>query len=105
MTISRVELNGQIALSQDYTNIKHHEDASPMIQQNTIAKQNDKAVEAKLQHVNDSENAQNRQKKFDASEEGSNHYYGDGGQSRKNNKNLDGRVVVKGKQQGFDLKI
>lgn len=104
MTISRVQLQGQIALSQDYTNIKHHEDSSPMIQQNTLSKQNDKNVEAKLQHVNDADNTENRQKKFDASEEGSNQYAGDGGSNRKK-KNLDGRVIIKGKQQGFDLKI
>lgn len=106
MTISRVELQGQIAHAQDYTNIKHHEDSSPMVQQNTLAQQNDKSVELKLSHVNDMEHAENRQKGFDASDEGSNQYSGDGGASRKKkDENPDGRVVVKGKHSGFDLKI
>jgi len=105
MTISRVELQGQIMNSPDYTNIKHHEDSSPMIQQSHLAHQNDRAAELKLHHVNDAEHTENRQKKFDASEEGANQYSGDGGQNRRKPKDADGKVIVKGKTSGFDLKI
>lgn len=105
MTISRVELQGQIVNSPDYTNIKHHEDSAPMIQQSNLVNQNDRAAQLRLQHVNDAEHTENRQKKFDASEEGSNQYSGDGGQKRHNPKNNDGTVILKGKSSGFDLKI
>ena len=88
----------------DFTNIKHHEDQAPMLQQNALTRQNDKAVELKLSHVNDAEGAENRQKGFDASEEGSNQYSGDGGRNRRQN-NPDGQVIVKGKPTGFDFKI
>ena len=105
MTISRVELQGQIARAQDYTNLKHNEDNNPTVQQNTLAQQNTRAVDVKLHHVNDSEQAENRGHKFDASEEGQGQYSGDGGKKRKDKKDEDGKVLIKGKQQGFDLKI
>ncbi|MCQ2499077.1 MAG: hypothetical protein MJ133_08835 [Lachnospiraceae bacterium] len=105
MTISRVELQGQTMRTQDFTSIKHNEDAASMVQQSNVSRQRDKAVDNRLHQVNDSEQADNRQKKFDAKDEGSNAYYGDGGKNRAS-KNKDGRVIVKGKQQGgFDLKI
>lgn len=101
--ISRVELQGQIANSQEFTNIKHHEDAHPAVQQTQIVQENDKAAEVKLSHVNDTEAANNQQ---DASHEGSSQYAGDGGRNRRNARTQsDGKVVVKGQQRGFDLKI
>lgn len=104
MTISRVELQGQITRAQDFTNIKHNEDNNPAVQQSNIMQSNEKNAARKLQHVNDSEHTENYQRKFDAKEEGSNSYAGDGGQKRKKNPS-DGRVIMKGTQQGFDLKI
>lgn len=106
MTISRVEIQGQITNSHDFTAIKHHEDNRGAVQQNVIQHQNQQSVELKLQHVNDAEHTENRQKKFDAKEEGSNQYQGDGGQHKKSkDKNPDGKVVLKTPQHGFDLKI
>lgn len=106
MTISRVELQGQITNSHDFTNIKHHEDNKGAVLQTHIARSNEAAAEVKLQHVNDTEETDNRQKKFDAKEEGSNQYSGDGGNRRnKKNDNPDGKVVLKAPQHGFDLKI
>ena len=105
MTISRVEIQGQITRAQDFTNIKHNEDMKGSVEQSQIMQRNDRAAELKLQHVNDSEHAENRQKKMDAKGEGSNQYYGDGGKNRKNKKEEDGKVVLKGVPSGFDLKI
>lgn len=99
--ISRVELQGQIANSQEFTNIKHHEDVHPAVQQTQIVQETEKAVEAKLSHVNDTESANNQQ---DARNEGSGQYSGDGGRNRRKAQS-DGKVVVKGPQRGFDLKI
>lgn len=105
MSITRVELQGQTLRAQDFTTIKHNEDVHPQVQQSQIAQTNERAAELRLHHVNDSEHTENRQKKFDAKEEGSNQYQGDGGQNRRGKKPNDGQVVVKGVQQGFDLKI
>lgn len=105
MTISRVELQGQITRAQDFTNIKHNEDTRGMVEQNQIARTESAAAELKFHHVNDSEHAENRQKKFDAKEEGSNQYQGDGGSNRKKKDESDGKVILKTPQHGFDLKI
>lgn len=104
MTISRVELQGQTMRSLDYTNIKHNEDNKGLVDQTNIMQSNDKTATLKMQHVNDTEHSENRQKRFDAKEEGSNQYQGDGGQNRKK-KEPDGKVVLKGTQHGFDIKI
>lgn len=105
MTISRVELQGQITRAQDFTNIKHNEDTRGMVEQNQIAKNESAAAELKFHHVNDSEHTENRQRRFDAKEEGSNQYQGDGGRNRKNKQEPDGKVFLKTPQHGFDLKI
>ncbi len=105
MTISRVELQGQITRAQDFTNIKHNEDNKPMVDQSQIMQRNDKAVDLRLHHVNDTEHSENRQRKMDAKEEGSNQYQGDGGKKRRKNGDQDGQVVRKGIPHGFDLKI
>ncbi len=106
MTISRVELQGQITRAQDFSNIKHNEDTKGMVEQTNAQLKNDAAVELRLHHVNDMEQSENHQKKFDAKEEGSNEYAGDGGRNRKENKKQeDGKVILKGASQGFDLKI
>lgn len=105
MTISRIELQGQITRAQDFTTIKHNEDQNPQIQQSHLSRQSDQTADLKLHHVNDSEETENYQKKFDAKEEGSNQYHGDGGQNRKKKRPVDGQVIVKGPQRGFDLKI
>ena len=106
MTISRVEIQGQITNAHDFTNIKHHEDNKGLVQQNVIMQNNDEAAELKLHHVNDSERSENRQKKFDAREGSSNEYNGDGGQNRKRkDENPDGKVVLKTPQHGFDFRI
>ena len=105
MTISRVELQGQITRAQDFTNIKHNEDRHSAVMQNQIMESNDKAVEVRLHQVNETEETQNRQKKFDAKEEGSNEYAGDGGSHRKKKDESDGKVILKAPEHGFDLKI
>lgn len=105
MTISRIELQGQIVRGQDFSNIKHAEDNKGAVEQSQITARTDQAVELKLQHVNDAEQTENRQKKFDAKDKGSNEYNGDGGQKKKK-KESDGVVVIKGASPGgFDLKI
>ena len=47
---------------------------------------------------------QYQNKKFDASEQGSNQYSGDGGRQKKKENKSDGKVIAKQKS-GFDIRI
>lgn len=105
MTISRVELQGQVARAQDFTTIKHNDDNKVTVNQTNIQKEFGQAVDLKLRHVNQGEQAENQGKKFDAKEKGNGTYFGDGGKKRKkeekqNDQKMSGRGMV-----GFDIKI
>lgn len=97
MAIGLVELQGQITRAQDFTTIKHNEDTKGMVDQTNFGQQMTKQVEKQAQRVNERDKAENRQKKHDAKEKGSNEYYGDGGRNRKQEKKeSDGKVLLKG---------
>lgn len=97
MAIGFVELQGQITRAQDFTTVKHNEDTKGLVDQTNFGQQMTKQVERQTQRVNQRERAENRQKKFDAKEKGSNEYHGDGGRGRKQNKpESDGKVLLKG---------
>ena len=70
MTISRVELQGQVTRAQDFTTIKHNEDNKVTVNQTNIQREFGQAVDLKLRHVNRGEQAENQGKKFDAKEKG-----------------------------------
>lgn len=100
MAIGFVELQGQITRAQDFTTIKHNEDTKGMVDQTNFSQQVTKQVEKQAQRVNEQDKAENRQKRHDAKEKGSNEYYGDGGRNRKHGKlekkESDGKVLLKG---------
>lgn len=97
MAIGFVEMQGQITRAQDFTTVKHNEDAKGLVDQSNFGQQMTKQVEKQTQRVNERDRAENRQKKFDAKEQGSNEYHGDGGQHRKREKKEpDGKVLLKG---------
>lgn len=105
MTISRVEMQGQIARAQDFTSIKHQEDNKGFVDQSHYHKQVDEKAEVKARQIQQGDNAENEGKRFDAKEKGNGTYYGDGGQRRKKEeKEADGKVVIKG-HGSFDIKI
>lgn len=105
MTISRVELQGQLTRAQDFTNIKHNEDNKPMVDQSNFQYQFNQTVEMKARQVIQGDRAENEGKGPDAKEKGNGHYAGDGGRHRrKEEKESDGKVVLKGRG-GFDIKI
>lgn len=97
MAIGFVELQGQITRAQDFTTIKHNEDTKGMVDQTNFSQQVTKQVEKQAQRVNEQDKTENRQKKHDAKEKGSNEYHGDGGRNRKQEKKeADGKVLLKG---------
>ncbi|MCM1134812.1 MAG: hypothetical protein NC400_04470 [Clostridium sp.] len=103
MTISRVELQGQVARAQDFTTIKHNEDNKGMVDQMNFQRQFDQTVENKTRQVRQQDDADNTGQRFDAKEKGNGNYAGDGGRRRRREEK-DGRVVQKGRG-GFDIKI
>lgn len=103
MAMGAIEL-GTIARSQDYTTIKQNEDNKNVDQQSILIQDRQKEDNQKTKQVNQSDDTQWQQKKFDAREKGSNSYEGDGGSKRKKEKEPDGKVILKGRG-GFDIKI
>ena len=104
MTISRVELQGQVTRAQDFTTIKQNEDNKGMIDQSNFQRQFDQTVEHKLHQVHQGDKAENQGKRFDAKDQGNGHYAGDGGAKRHKEEKKDGQVRRKG-QSSFDVKI
>ena len=98
-----------IVRAQDYTIIKHNEDVKTDIDQNNFNIARDRREsQQNTEVVNTSESRWNS-KDPDAREKGSNEYYGDGGNSRRENTQKhvpNDKVVVKSPVGGgFDLKI
>ena len=89
----------------EVSQIKQNEISKPMIDQINIKSQFTKETNAKSEEVVKKEDLENRQKKFDAKEKGSNHYFGSNPSKNSDKKDeSEGRVFVKG-QKGFDVKI
>ena len=90
--------------TQEYTTIKQQEDNKGFVNQTNIGQQLEKKTEQLAREVNSSDHAQWQNKKFDSREKGSNEYSGDGGKKRREQKDKQEQVVIKG-HQGFDMKI
>ncbi len=104
MTISRMELQGQVTRAQDFTTIKHNEDNKVTVDQSNFQQQFDRTVENKVRQVRQGDRAESSEKRYDAKDEGNGKYTGDGGRKRKKEeKEADGKVVFKG-YRGFDMK-
>lgn len=110
MAIGQIEIQGQITRAQDFTVLKHNEDTRGMVEQANVGNQFSKHVENQIKKVNQKEQPQNKNNKFDAKEKGSNEYSGDGGRARgRANKDAapkepDGKVLLKGVGD-FDLSL
>ncbi|WP_342759694.1 hypothetical protein [Kineothrix sedimenti] len=108
MSISRIELQGQITRAQDYTTIKHNEDNKGMVDQSNFQKHFSKVVDDRMTQVHQGENTEKQNKRFDAKDKGNGEYSGDGGQHRKKDEEKkggpDGKVMIKNMSR-FDIKI
>ena len=104
MSLGIVEINSAMTGINDFHNIRHNEEAKAGVDQVNFQNQFNQEMENKRIDNNQSEDANNRQKRFDSRDKGSNEYSGDGGRNRKKKEeNPDGRVVPK--YSGFDMKI
>lgn len=102
MAFGAIELT-TISRAQDYTTIKHNEDNKVAVDQANFSDQFQKTTEQNIREVHSSDDPQWHEKKPDAREKGNGQYSGDGG-SRRKKKQVQDRVVVKGRG-GFDMKI
>ena len=110
MALGQIELNHAMTRIQDYSTQKHNEDLKGVVQQSQAQDKFNKELNQDIRQVvkTDQTEYQNKtqyqNKKFDASEKGSNQYFGDGGKQKKKEDNPDGKVIVK-KKSGFDIRI
>lgn len=107
MAVGMVELHGAIQRTQDYTAIKHQENAKPTVDQANFQTQMDKRVEEKHTQVLQGDDTTRNENHADAREKGKNSYAGDGGANRKKKDNVqEGKVVLKGKGVShFDMSV
>ena len=70
MTIRPVDLNGMIQRTQDIGNIKHQEDAKPLVDQQNIQSTVVKEENKLAKQVNHSDNADHEDYRYDAKEKG-----------------------------------
>lgn len=100
--VSPVELNGMNMRTQDFSAIKHHEDAKVNVDQGNFNIQVEKKTEQKSSTVIEGQKAETHGE----SQGNGSAYAGDGGRNRKRKSDVpdDGRVVVK-RQGGFDMSI
>ncbi len=117
MSINRVDLQGAMVRTTDYSTIKQNEDNKGQINQTGFQQQFTKELNNKNESVNEPSETQKENRKFDAKEKGSNEYSGNGGKKKKKeqiseegikNSNIfgkDGKRVTAGGNSMFDLKI
>lgn len=116
MSINRVDFQGAIVRTNDYTSVKQNEDSKVFVDQSAFQNQNTKDVDTKRTTVTKQDDTDPREQKFDAKEKGSNEYSRqDGGKKKKSPEELeriadgvigrDGRPVNLGFSSGFDFKV
>ena len=104
MSVRPVDI-GMVQRMNDVSQIKHNENSKPAIDQNNMLNSFNKETMAKAEQVVKKDSTDNNQKKFDASEKGSNNYNGNSSKNKdKDKEEVEGKVVVKG-HEGFDVTI
>ncbi|WP_026660358.1 hypothetical protein [Butyrivibrio sp. AC2005] len=119
MSISRIDFQGSVVRTNDFSQIKQNEDNKVLTDQNAFQTEFDKEVDQKANSVTKKENAdQNEHEKHDAKEKGKNEYQGNGGKGKNQYKSpeelekltetligADGKPLDMHISSGFDFKI
>lgn len=105
MSIRPIDFNGMVQRTQDVSTVKQSADNKPMVDQQVLTVQQQKANTQQLRQVREQEDAQGHQKKYDAREKGSNFYEGQQKKKKKKKKQAEGQVVSRVMPGGFDMKI
>ena len=105
MAISPLEFNGTITRTQEYSAMKQHEDNKAMLEQSHISVQVEKETKHHMNQVREGDDTPKEGNESESDRKGKNSYEGDGGKNRpKENKNSDGKMIVKGSSR-FDISI
>ncbi|MCR5656241.1 MAG: hypothetical protein K6G06_02150 [Butyrivibrio sp.] len=118
MSINRIDFQGALARTNDFSQIKQNEDNKVVTDQNAFQTEFKKEVDQKANSVNQKENVNQNQEKFDAKDKGKNEYQGNGGKNRGQQHTKesmeklaesiigsDGRPLDMHISSGFDFKI
>lgn len=104
MAIGPIEMTGMVTRSQDISLFKQNEDNKPFIDQSNIQVNVQKKVQDQNQQVNNADNAEYHEYRYDAKEKGNGSYQDNRNRNKKDKKKEDGTVVVK-QSSGFDMRI
>ncbi len=104
MAIGPIEMTGMVTRSQDISLFKQNEDNKPMIDQSNSLVSVQKKAQDQNQQVNQADNAEYHEYRYDAKEKGNGSYQDNRNKNKKNKKEEDGKVVVK-QTTGFDMRI
>ena len=117
MSINRVDFQGAIVRTSDYTSVKQNEDTKVYVDQAQSQTQNTKDVDERRTTVTRQDDADPREQKFDAKEKGSNEYFRQEGRRRSKEEveeleklaegviGKNGKPINLGFSSGFDFKI
>ncbi|MCI8895078.1 MAG: hypothetical protein HFI41_10570 [Lachnospiraceae bacterium] len=103
MSIRPIDFNGMVQRTQDVSTMKQSADNKPVVDQQFLTVQHQKTNTQQLRQVQEQEDAQENQKKYDAREKGSNSY--ERQQKKQKKKQAEGQAVKKAPARGFDMKI
>ncbi len=109
MSITPLGLHAMIQRTNDVGAMKHQEDTKPVVEQHSIQSQQLKQEHDLTHKVAEAKEKENENFRYDAKEKGSNSYQGNGqkrkGKKEKREANENGRVILKGQTDRFDIKI
>lgn len=96
---------GMIQQINEASHIKQNELTRPAVEQQNLVTQMQKNEQVRSEQVQQKDDADNRQKKFDAKDKSNNEYSRDNDKGKKQ-KSSDGRVFIKGQgRTDFDMKV
>lgn len=108
MSIRPVDFNGMIQRTQDVGNIKQQEDHKPVVQQQNIEIRQEKQEESLAHKVQNTEEKENFEFRYDAKEKGNGGYSRDERKRKKREAGVvgdDGKILPKDRKSRFDVKI
>lgn len=104
MALGPIEMNVVVTRSQDISLFKQNEDNKPMLDQGNILQNVQKKVQDQNQQVNQADNAEYHEYRYDAKEKGNGSYQDNRDRNKKDKKKSDGTVKEK-RSAGFDIRI
>ena len=104
MAIGPIEMTGMVTRSQDISLLKQNEDNKAMLDQSNIQTNMQKKVQDQNQQVNQAEDVEFYEYRYDAKEKGNGSYQDNRNKNKKDKKKADG-IVTEKKNAGFDIRI